>query len=355
MSLSSSSSSPPPPWSLSPQQRDTEIKFARAVETIQSLPETGSIEPSPEEKLKFYGLYKQATEGNCNVKKPAFWDLVSRAKRDAWIALKDMPKLTAKQQYVAQFVEFLRRYPDWPQVQEMAASFETPVVEDPFDGIGVPDTNGSIYSVHSAHTFATAVSASEAGSINSSDAADTVIALSPEQPSVALPVLSPSSASSSGLPSPPPSQPEMPATIALADEPMRTRTATATSSPIHTASAQSPVLRAHASALTETQQALEVMQARVAALQEQVDAFNAAKLAMAATQRANNGDDGNSSTVIVAGNAAVIFIRHIIIDCLLAVLALRYLYKHQSPLVDFALGSLPHTALRRLLQRLVKL
>lgn len=30
--------------------------------------------------LRLYGLYKQATDGNCNIKKPGFLDIVGRAK-----------------------------------------------------------------------------------------------------------------------------------------------------------------------------------------------------------------------------------------------------------------------------------
>lgn len=31
-------------------------------------------------KLQFYGLYKQATTGACNIPKPAFWNRAARLK-----------------------------------------------------------------------------------------------------------------------------------------------------------------------------------------------------------------------------------------------------------------------------------
>ncbi|KAH9586324.1 Acyl-CoA-binding protein [Trypanosoma melophagium] len=56
---------------------------------------------SNEVKLKFYGLYKQATVGDVNVSRPWMVDLVGCAKWDAWNALKGMTAEAAKQQYVA--------------------------------------------------------------------------------------------------------------------------------------------------------------------------------------------------------------------------------------------------------------
>ena len=41
---------------------------------------TGSFQPSHELMLRFYGFYKQATNGPCNIPKPWSWDVVGRAK-----------------------------------------------------------------------------------------------------------------------------------------------------------------------------------------------------------------------------------------------------------------------------------
>lgn len=61
---------------------------------------TGSYQPSNVMKLRFYGYFKQATEGPCKGPRPPFWEAISRAKYDAWKALGDMPKATAMAKYV---------------------------------------------------------------------------------------------------------------------------------------------------------------------------------------------------------------------------------------------------------------
>lgn len=40
----------------------------------------GTFQPSHEMMLKFYSFYKQASVGPCNISKPAFWDVVGKAK-----------------------------------------------------------------------------------------------------------------------------------------------------------------------------------------------------------------------------------------------------------------------------------
>ena len=50
--------------------------------------------------LKFYGYYKQATEGQCNDVKPSFWDVIRRAKWEAWHKLGDMTEEEAMCLYV---------------------------------------------------------------------------------------------------------------------------------------------------------------------------------------------------------------------------------------------------------------
>jgi acyl-CoA-binding protein len=50
--------------------------------------------------LKIYSLYKQATEGDVEGKRPGFTDMVGRAKYDAWAAVKGTSTDDAMQQYV---------------------------------------------------------------------------------------------------------------------------------------------------------------------------------------------------------------------------------------------------------------
>ncbi len=58
-------------------------------------------------KLRIYGLFKQATEGPVGDRpRPGIFDPTGRAKYDAWKELGDLVKEDAMQQYVA-FVESL--------------------------------------------------------------------------------------------------------------------------------------------------------------------------------------------------------------------------------------------------------
>jgi diazepam-binding inhibitor (GABA receptor modulator, acyl-CoA-binding protein) len=50
--------------------------------------------------LKLYALYKQATEGDVQGKRPGFTDMVGRAKYDAWAAIKGTGGEEAMQDYI---------------------------------------------------------------------------------------------------------------------------------------------------------------------------------------------------------------------------------------------------------------
>ncbi|XP_054712492.1 acyl-CoA-binding domain-containing protein 5-like [Uloborus diversus] len=89
----------------------TEEKFHAAVELIKNLPRSGSFQPSNELKLKFYSYFKQATDGPCELPKPSFWDVVNRAKWDAWNRLGNMSKEEAMTNYVQEFVRILEETP----------------------------------------------------------------------------------------------------------------------------------------------------------------------------------------------------------------------------------------------------
>ncbi|KAK4884535.1 hypothetical protein RN001_000806 [Aquatica leii] len=78
----------------------TEEKFHAAVNVIRSLPKNGSYQPSNELMLRFYAYFKQATQGPCASSRPPFWDLVGRAKYDAYKGLGNMSKQDAMKHYV---------------------------------------------------------------------------------------------------------------------------------------------------------------------------------------------------------------------------------------------------------------
>ena len=71
-------------------------QFEQAVADSKSLPE----KPDNMTLLKIYSLYKQATAGDVEGKRPGFTDMVGRAKFDAWAALKGKTADEAMQEYI---------------------------------------------------------------------------------------------------------------------------------------------------------------------------------------------------------------------------------------------------------------
>lgn len=71
-------------------------QFDQAVADSKNLPER----PDNMTLLKIYALFKQASTGDVDGKRPGFTDMVGRAKYDAWDALKGTSKEDAMQQYI---------------------------------------------------------------------------------------------------------------------------------------------------------------------------------------------------------------------------------------------------------------
>jgi diazepam-binding inhibitor (GABA receptor modulating acyl-CoA-binding protein) len=57
---------------------DIQQRFDAAVSFIRDLPKEGPLQPSNEDKLRYYSLYKQSTEGANQTVKPGWYDLVGR-------------------------------------------------------------------------------------------------------------------------------------------------------------------------------------------------------------------------------------------------------------------------------------
>ena len=70
--------------------------FDQAVIDSKKLPE----KPDNMTLLKLYALYKQASEGDVDGKRPGFTDMVGRAKWDAWDKIKGSDPKAAMQDYV---------------------------------------------------------------------------------------------------------------------------------------------------------------------------------------------------------------------------------------------------------------
>jgi diazepam-binding inhibitor (GABA receptor modulator, acyl-CoA-binding protein) len=78
------------------QMADLKSRFEQAVAESKTLPE----KPDNMTLLKIYALYKQASAGDVEGKRPGFTDMVGRAKWDAWNEVKGKSAEEAMQEYV---------------------------------------------------------------------------------------------------------------------------------------------------------------------------------------------------------------------------------------------------------------
>eukprot|EP00512_Aurantiochytrium_limacinum_P013026 CAMPEP_0171567684 /NCGR_PEP_ID=MMETSP0961-20121227/1305_1 /TAXON_ID=87120 /ORGANISM="Aurantiochytrium limacinum, Strain ATCCMYA-1381" /LENGTH=431 /DNA_ID=CAMNT_0012121649 /DNA_START=370 /DNA_END=1666 /DNA_ORIENTATION=+ len=77
---------------------ESSVVFQSAVEHVRK---AKSMKSSDSDKLQFYSLFKQATEGDCRSPAPSRFSVVQYAKWKAWHDLRGMSKIRAMQTYVA--------------------------------------------------------------------------------------------------------------------------------------------------------------------------------------------------------------------------------------------------------------
>ncbi|KAH7294837.1 hypothetical protein KP509_27G021200 [Ceratopteris richardii] len=75
--------------------------FDQAAKDALKLPAT----TTDQDKLILYGLFKQATVGDCNTARPGMLDLKGKAKWDAWNGLKGKSKEEAMQDYITKVTQ----------------------------------------------------------------------------------------------------------------------------------------------------------------------------------------------------------------------------------------------------------
>ena len=85
-----------------------EETFGKAANYLQTL----ASELSPNELLRFYALYKQATVGPCDIPKPNWYQMQARQKWEAWKNLDDMSRDAAMNNYIE---ELTRISPSWEE------------------------------------------------------------------------------------------------------------------------------------------------------------------------------------------------------------------------------------------------
>ncbi len=71
-----------------------------AFEQAQLDVKTLTKRPANEDMLALYAHFKQASAGDASGSRPGMFDMVNRAKYDAWAALKGMSKAAAEQAYI---------------------------------------------------------------------------------------------------------------------------------------------------------------------------------------------------------------------------------------------------------------
>jgi acyl-CoA-binding protein len=85
---------------------DLQQQFEQAQLDVKGL----SSKPSNDELLALYSLYKQATDGEASgAKKPGRFDLVGKAKYEAWTKLSGVSADDAKTRYVETVDRLLAR------------------------------------------------------------------------------------------------------------------------------------------------------------------------------------------------------------------------------------------------------
>jgi diazepam-binding inhibitor (GABA receptor modulator, acyl-CoA-binding protein) len=82
---------------------DLKTQFETAQADVKKLED----DPGNAAKLKLYALFKQATAGDVDGKRPGMMDMVARAKWDAWNETKGMSPEAAIQAYI-DYVEELK-------------------------------------------------------------------------------------------------------------------------------------------------------------------------------------------------------------------------------------------------------
>lgn len=83
-------------------------EFDTAVAWVRSLPKDGPIQLDNSQKLEFYGLFKQATEGDITAAQPWAVQIEARAKWEAWNGRKGMSSDEAKAAYVNLLTEAVK-------------------------------------------------------------------------------------------------------------------------------------------------------------------------------------------------------------------------------------------------------
>ncbi|EJP65590.1 endozepine-like protein [Beauveria bassiana ARSEF 2860] len=107
--------------------------FVHALNTVKKIPKTGASRPPPSERLRLYGLYKQAMEGDVDgvMEQPMAGAGLTpeelqreRDKWDAWNCQKGISRTEAKRRYIEALIETMHRYATTADGRELVSELE---------------------------------------------------------------------------------------------------------------------------------------------------------------------------------------------------------------------------------------
>ncbi|KAK8038800.1 hypothetical protein PG993_007211 [Apiospora rasikravindrae] len=110
--------------------------FVHALNTVKRVPKTGASRPPASDRLRLYGLYKQAMEGDVDgvMERPSAASLGSgvnsdelqreKDKWDAWNAQRGITRTEAKRRYIEALIETMHRYATTPDARELVSELE---------------------------------------------------------------------------------------------------------------------------------------------------------------------------------------------------------------------------------------
>ncbi|CAK7197714.1 hypothetical protein SEUCBS139899_000362 [Sporothrix eucalyptigena] len=107
--------------------------FVHALNTVKKIPKTGAARPPSSDRMRLYGLYKQAMEGDVDgvMERPNAYSGLSvdelrreQDKWDAWNAQRGIGRTEAKRRYIESLIETMHTYATTPTASELVAELE---------------------------------------------------------------------------------------------------------------------------------------------------------------------------------------------------------------------------------------
>ncbi|KAF5670333.1 endozepine [Fusarium heterosporum] len=107
--------------------------FVHALNTVKKIPKTGASRPPPTDRLRLYGLYKQAMEGDVDgvMERPTAASGMApddlqreKDKWDAWNLQKGLSRTESKRRYIEALIDTMHRYATTPDAEELVSELE---------------------------------------------------------------------------------------------------------------------------------------------------------------------------------------------------------------------------------------